>query len=140
MDALLAFAHHVLDAAWWYHLVDAAWWAPVLDIVWILIKIFAIVLPILGAVAYTTLWERKLIGWMHIRLGPNRVGPLGLLQPIADAVKLLLKEVIAPTQADKFLFFLAPVMVMMPALAAWAVDPVRPRLRAGRHQRRAAAT
>jgi len=108
------------------NLVPGAWWPPVWDILWILIKIFAIVLPILGAVAYTTLWERKLIGWMHIRLGPNRVGPLGLLQPIADALKLLLKEVIAPTQADRFLYFLAPAVVMMPALAAWAVVPFAP--------------
>ena len=109
-----------------HNLLPGAWWPPVWDILWILIKIFAIVLPILGAVAYTTLWERKLIGWMHIRLGPNRVGPLGLLQPIADALKLLLKEVIAPSQADRFLYFLAPVVVMMPALAAWAVIPFAP--------------
>ncbi len=73
-------------------LIDAGWWPPLWSVIWILIKIFAIVLPLLGAVAYTTLWERKLIGWMHIRLGPNRVGPLGLLQPIADAVKLIFKE------------------------------------------------
>ena len=107
-------------------LIAAAWWPPLWDVIWILAKVFAIVLPILGAVAYTTLWERKLIGWMHIRLGPNRVGPLGLLQPIADALKLLLKEVIAPSQADRFLYFLAPVVVMMPALAAWAVIPFAP--------------
>jgi len=115
---------HALDVM--RHLIDASWWPPLWDLIWILIKVFAIVLPILGAVAYTTLWERKLIGWMHIRLGPNRVGPLGLLQPIADAIKLLLKEVIAPSQADKFLYFLAPVVVMMPALAAWAVIPFAP--------------
>jgi NADH-quinone oxidoreductase subunit H len=112
--------------AYMHGLIAAAWWPPVWDLLWIIIKIFAIVLPILGAVAYTTLWERKLIGWMHIRLGPNRVGPLGLLQPIADALKLLLKEVIAPSQADRFLYFLAPVVVMMPALAAWAVIPFAP--------------
>jgi NADH-quinone oxidoreductase subunit H len=111
---------------WMHHLIGAAWWPPLWDFLWILVKIFSIVLPILGAVAYTTLWERKLIGWMHIRLGPNRVGPLGLLQPIADALKLLLKEVIAPTQADRFLYFLAPAVVMMPALAAWAVIPFAP--------------
>ncbi len=126
MDGLLAIVHNLLDSAWWHHLVAAPWWGTLVDIAWILIKIFAIVLPILGAVAYTTLWERKLIGWMHIRLGPNRVGPLGLLQPIADALKLLLKEVIAPSQADRFLYFLAPAVVMMPALAAWAVIPFAP--------------
>ncbi len=93
---------------------------------WALVKIIAIVLPLLICVAYLTLWERKLIGWMHIRLGPNRVGYGGLLQPWADAVKLIFKEVIAPTQADKPLYFLAPMLVMMPALAAWAVIPFGP--------------
>ena len=76
-----------------------------------------------GAVAYLTLWERKLIGWMHIRLGPNRVGPFGLFQPIADALKLLLKEIISPTRASKVLYVIAPVMVIAPAFAAWAVIP-----------------
>ena len=99
---------------------------PVWPVVWSLAKIVAIVLPILACVAYLTLWERKLIGWMHIRIGPNRVGPMGLLQPIADAVKLIFKEVITPTQADKWLYFVAPVIVIMPALAAWAVIPFAP--------------
>jgi NADH-quinone oxidoreductase subunit H len=81
-----------------------------------------------AAVAYMTLWERKLIGWMHIRIGPNRVGPLGLLQPIADALKLLMKEIIAPTQASKVLYFIAPVMVIMPAFAAWAVIPFQAKM------------
>jgi NADH-quinone oxidoreductase subunit H len=107
-------------------LTDAGWWPPLWTLIWILIKIVVIVLPLLGAVAYTTLWERKLIGWMHVRLGPNRVGPLGLLQPIADAVKLIFKEVLSPTQADTVLFFLAPAVVMTPALAAWAVIPFAP--------------
>jgi NADH-quinone oxidoreductase subunit H len=107
-------------------LIDAPWWPPVWAVIWILVKVFAIVLPLLGAVAYTTLWERKLIGWMHTRLGPNRVGPLGLLQPVADAFKLISKEVLSPTQADTALFFLAPAVVMMPALAAWAVIPFAP--------------
>ena len=96
---------------------------PFWPVVWTLIKIVAIVLPMFGAVAYMTLWERKLIGWMHIRLGPNRVGPLGLLQPIADALKLLLKEVIQPSKASKVLYIVAPVMVIAPAFAAWAVVP-----------------
>jgi NADH-quinone oxidoreductase subunit H len=109
-------------------LISAAWWPPLWSVLWILIKIFVIVLPLLGAVAYTTYWERKLIGWMHIRCGPNRVGPLGLLQPIADALKLMFKEVLAPAQADTVLFFLAPVVVMAPALAAWAVVPFGPGL------------
>lgn len=98
------------------------WW----PIAWNLIKIVAIVLPLMGCVAYLTLWERKMIGWMHVRLGPNRVGPAGLLQPIADALKLLLKEIVVPAKANKGLFVLAPVMTIMPALAAWAVVPFGP--------------
>lgn len=95
-------------------------------LVWTLIKIVCITLPVMGCVAYLTLWERKMIGWMHIRLGPNRVGPAGLLQPIADALKLLLKEIIIPAKANKVLFVLAPIMTIMPALAAWAVIPFGP--------------
>ena len=114
--------------SWALGLVAASWWPPVWTVIWILIKTLLITLPILGAVAYLTLWERKLIGWMHIRLGPNRVGPAGLLQPIADAIKLLTKEVIAPAQADKALYFLSPVIVLVPALAAWAVIPFGPGL------------
>jgi NADH-quinone oxidoreductase subunit H len=90
--------------------------------------IVCIVLPILGMVAYLTLWERKMIGWMHVRMGPNRVGPLGLLQPIADAIKLMTKEIILPAQSDKVLYIVAPVMVIMPAMAAWAVIPFGPDL------------
>src|SRR3954465_7302128 len=88
--------------------------------------IVAIIAPLMFCVAYLTLWERKLIGWIQIRIGPNRVGPLGLLQPIADGVKLLLKELILPTNANKGLFLLAPVLMIMPALAAWAVIPFSP--------------
>lgn len=95
-------------------------------LVWTLMKIVVIVLPLMGCVAYLTLWERKMIGWMHIRLGPNRVGPAGLLQPIADGLKLLLKEIVVPTRANKALFVIAPVMTIMPALAAWAVVPFGP--------------
>jgi NADH-quinone oxidoreductase subunit H len=95
-------------------------------LVWNMMKIVAIVLPLMGCVAYLTLWERKMIGWMHIRLGPNRVGPAGLLQPIADALKLLLKEIVVPARASKALFVIAPIMTIMPALAAWAVIPFGP--------------
>jgi len=100
-----------------------SWLGPVWPLVWILIKIVVILTPLMGCVAYLTLAERKVLGWMHVRLGPNRVGPAGLLQPIADAVKLLFKEVIAPTRADLWLYFLAPVLALAPALAAWAVVP-----------------
>jgi NADH-quinone oxidoreductase subunit H len=99
---------------------------PVWPLVWTLAKIVCITLPIMGLVAYLTLWERKMIGWMHIRLGPNRVGPAGLLQPIADALKLLLKEIVIPAKANKILFVIAPVMTIMPALAAWSVVPFGP--------------
>ena len=95
-------------------------------VVWSLIKIIAVVLPLMGCVAYLTLWERKAIGWTQVRPGPNRVGPWGLLTPIADAVKLVFKEIIRPTAANKGLFFLGPVMTIMPALAAWAVVPFGP--------------
>ena len=92
-------------------------------LVWALLRIVIIVLPMFACVAYLTLWERKLIGWMHTRMGPNRVGPLGLLQPIADALKLLLKEIIQPIRANKLLYIVGPVMVIAPAFAAWAVVP-----------------
>ncbi|WP_079418979.1 NADH-quinone oxidoreductase subunit NuoH [Thiomonas intermedia] len=95
-------------------------------IVWNLIKIVVIVAPLMGAVAYLTLWERKLIGWIQIRIGPNRVGPFGLLQPVADGLKLLLKEIVIPFRSNKRLFLLGPVMTIMPALAAWAVIPFGP--------------
>lgn len=97
-------------------------------LVWNLVKIIGLVLPIMACVAYLTLWERKLIGWMHVRIGPNRVGPAGLLQPIADALKLLLKEIIVPAKSNKMLFVIAPVMTIMPALAAWAVIPFGPEI------------
>jgi NADH-quinone oxidoreductase subunit H len=99
---------------------------PLWPTVWTVAGILAITLPLLICVAYLTYWERKLIGWMHIRLGPNRVGPWGLLQPFADAVKLIFKEIIVPTNASKGLFIIAPLMTIMPALAAWAVIPFGP--------------
>jgi NADH-quinone oxidoreductase subunit H len=89
----------------------------------ILFKITLIVAPLMLAVAYTTYAERKVIGYIQVRIGPNRVGPRGWLQPIADAVKLLTKEVILPTNANRFLFLSAPVLAIAPALAAWAVIP-----------------
>jgi NADH-quinone oxidoreductase subunit H len=99
------------------------WFQPVWPLVWVVIKIVAIFVPLLLGVAYLTFWERKIIGWMQVRIGPNRVGPWGLLQPIADGMKLFFKEVLLPTKADPSLFFLAPALAMAPAVAAWAVVP-----------------
>ena len=119
INSIFATGQGLISAGWWTAL---AW--PVL---WILIKIVVVVAPLMGAVAYLTLWERKLIGWIQIRIGPNRVGPLGLLQPIADALKLLGKEILIPAAASsKGLFLLGPVLTIMPALAAWAVIPFGP--------------
>lgn len=92
-------------------------------LVWTLIKILAISVPIIIAVAFYTYFERKVIGAMQVRIGPNRVGPFGLIQPFADVFKLLLKEIILPANANRFLFVLAPVIALAPALAAWAVIP-----------------
>ena len=93
--------------------------APLYD----LIKIIVILVPLMLGVAYLTFAERKIIGYMQVRIGPNRVGPRGWLQPIADALKLLMKEVILPANADRFLFVIAPMLSLAPALAAWAVIP-----------------
>jgi NADH-quinone oxidoreductase subunit H len=99
---------------------------PVWPLVWTMIKILCVLLPLMGLVAYATLWERKLIGWIQIRIGPNRVGPMGLLQPIADALKLLFKEIVIPAKASGGLFVIGPIMTIMPALAAWSVVPFGP--------------
>jgi NADH-quinone oxidoreductase subunit H len=91
--------------------------------VWTLAKIIAIAIPLIISVAYLTFAERKVIGYMQVRIGPNRVGPFGLLQPFADVFKLLFKEIVVPSGANRYLFFIAPLMAIGPALAAWAVIP-----------------
>ena len=92
-------------------------------VAWTLAKIMAIAVPLILAVAMFVYWERKVIGWMHVRMGPNQIGPFGLLQAFADVVKLLIKEVIVPSGANRALFLMAPLMALVPALAAWAVIP-----------------
>ncbi len=109
MDALMNFGQGIFGGVW--------------PAVWTLIKIVFIVAPLMLGVAYLTLAERKVIGFMQVRIGPNRVGPWGLIQPIADGLKLLLKEIIVPSSASKGVFIIAPMLAIAPALAAWAVMP-----------------
>ncbi|MGJ7497609.1 NADH-quinone oxidoreductase subunit NuoH [Variovorax sp. RT4R15] len=118
IDAIYGFGRGLSSAQWW---VVGGW-----PVIWTLIKIICVLAPLMGAVAYATLWERKLLGWIQVRHGPNRVGPFGLLQPIADAVKLLTKEIISPSAASPGLFRLGPIMAIMPALAAWVAVPFGP--------------
>ena len=107
-----------------FELIEAVFtWIQSQYLIWTLLKIVLIVLPLITVVAFYTFFERKVIGSMQIRVGPNRVGPLGLIQPFADVFKLLLKEIILPTNANRFLFVIAPVIALAPAFAAWAVVP-----------------
>ncbi len=110
----------------WINLQGQGLFGGVWPLVWTMMQIVVVLLPLILCVAYLTLWERKVIGWMHLRIGPNRVGPAGLFQPFADVLKLLLKEIIVPSSANKALFLIAPVMTIMPAIAAWAVIPFGP--------------
>ncbi len=113
----------MMELSYWQNLFGWAWPG-----VWTLVRIVVLVVPLMLAVAYLTYAERKVIGYMQVRIGPNRVGFKGLLQPIADAVKLLMKEIIIPSGSNKFLFVLAPVLTIAPALAAWAVVPFSPQM------------
>src|SRR5210317_2076808 len=98
-------------------------WIQSQFLIWTVLKILVITVPLITAVAFYTYFERKVIGAMQIRVGPNRVGPLGLIQPFADVFKLLLKEIVLPTNSNRFLFLLAPILSLAPAFAAWAVVP-----------------
>jgi NADH-quinone oxidoreductase subunit H len=119
--ALLGAALLVLGVYYWEDIKASV-------ILYTLVKIICIVVPLMLAVAYLTFAERKIIGYMQVRIGPNRVGPRGWLQPIADALKLLMKEIIVPTNANRFLFVIAPMLSIAPALAAWAVLPFTDKL------------
>jgi NADH-quinone oxidoreductase subunit H len=110
MDQLMSTGQSIFGVAW----------LPL----WTLLKIACLVVPLIIAVAYLTLAERKVIGYMQVRIGPNRVGPLGLLQPFADVLKLVLKEIVVPSGSSKALFYIAPVLSIAPAIAAWAVIPL----------------
>jgi NADH-quinone oxidoreductase subunit H len=101
----------------------AEFWELIREPFFITLKIVAILIPLMLGVAYLTFAERKIIGYMQVRIGPNRVGPRGWLQPIADALKLLMKEIVIPTNSNRFLFLIAPMISIAPALAAWAVMP-----------------
>ena len=88
------------------------------------LKIVVVLVPLILGVAYFTYWERKILAWMHVRVGPNRVGWKGLLQPFADVIKMLLKEIVVPSSANRYLFLLAPMLALVPAFAVWAVVPL----------------
>lgn len=109
MDALMNFGSGLFGVVW--------------PAVWALVKIVAIILPLLLGVAYLTYFERKVIGYMQVRIGPNRTGPFGLIQPIADGLKLLFKEIIVPSSANKGIYLIAPMLAFASALAVWAVVP-----------------
>ncbi len=114
----------------WQGLVDLIHnWIPwfdggLADVLIILIKGVALILPLIIMMAYMTYAERKVIGYMQLRIGPNRVGPIGLLQPFADVFKMMFKEIIFPSKANIYLFVLAPILAFVPAIAVWAVIPL----------------
>ena len=100
------------------------WWTYIWPVIWILLQILAIVVPLLVGVAYLTYAERKVIGAMHLRRGPNVVGPYGLLQPLADGAKLFFKETVIPSGANRVVFVMAPMVTFSLSLVAWAVIPL----------------
>ncbi|MBF0096617.1 MAG: NADH-quinone oxidoreductase subunit NuoH [Magnetococcales bacterium] len=109
-------------------LLGPQWWPLVWTLVWTLIKIVLLITPVMILVSYYTLAERKVIGYMQVRHGPNRAGFWGILQPFADAIKLFTKETLIPFGAKRSVFFLAPALTLVPALLMWAVIPFTPEL------------
>ena len=106
--------------------LGVTWGPPAWALTKAIVMVVTVTVPLLVFVLYFQLVERWVIGWMQVRRGPNRVGPWGLLQPIADAIKLLLKEQIVPSGANKALFLIAPALSVAPAMAVWAVIPFTP--------------
>jgi NADH-quinone oxidoreductase subunit H len=100
---------------------ENGWW-----LLLTVLAVLAIAVPVLIGMAMLTWFERKVLGWLHLRHGPMYVGPFGLLQPFADAIKLMFKEPFLPGKANTLMFMLAPLMVFVPALLAWAVIPLGP--------------
>jgi NADH-quinone oxidoreductase subunit H len=104
-----------------------SWWLMLPEmlryVIFTLTQIVIVLVPLILAVAYFTYWERKIIGWIQNRVGPNRVGWKGVLQPFADVIKMLLKEIIVPSNANRFLFLIAPILSLVPAFAVWAAVP-----------------
>jgi len=103
-----------------------SWPEGLRDTLIMLLQILAVMITVILCVAYLTLAERKVIGYMQVRIGPNRVGPRGLLQPFADVLKLLVKEVVLPVRSNRFLFVIAPLITLTTAFAAWAVMSLWP--------------
>src|SRR5437868_14069878 len=101
-------------------------WSRVSDLLIDIVRSLVIIVALLTGMAYMTWFERRVISRLQVRIGPNRVGPTGLLQPVADALKLFFKEDVWPRNADPFLFPLAPGISLIAALAAFAVIPIGP--------------
>ncbi len=118
MNALSVALFDWLVAAW--QSPQGAWQILIVSV----LKIVTVLVPLILGVAYFTYWERKILAWMHVRIGPNRVGWKGVLQPFADVIKMLLKEIVLPAKSNKFLFLTAPVLSLVPAFAVWAVVPM----------------
>jgi NADH-quinone oxidoreductase subunit H len=121
--------------------IQSLWFAlpeQLRELIVILVQILPLTVTVILCVAFLTYFERKIIGYMQIRVGPNRVGPTGWFQPFADTIKLIIKEVVIPANANRFLFVVAPLLSIVPALAAWAVVPLFPGYAIARHRRRPA--